>query len=347
VRIRPVDIGSDHDLERVHAVDVAANELGRPYATTWPLAEMTVTLRLPSSTRRRELFAAEDHGSLLGVGELELPLTDNPHLADVHVYVHPDHRRAGVGTALAAHLRDIADAAGRRLATTWLPGRQLWDGADPAAEEPAGERFARRCGMTLRNTNQHRVLELPVDEAVLDRLAAEAAPHHEGYRIVGFAGVCPDEYVAAYCALKAAMLSEAPMGDLEIDPEVWDEARLREEEAELDGMQRTRLSVFALTPDGEVAGFNELLHSVHDPGNAYNWDTLVVPEHRGHRLGLALKVANLRRFQPDFPDARRVHTHNAAQNGPMIAVNDRLGYFAVEEVGEWQGDVNGLPGAGT
>ena len=79
------------------------------------------------------------------------------------------------------------------------------------------------------------MLELPVDEAFLDRLAAEAAPHHQGYRIVGFAGACPDEYVAAYCALKAAMLTEAPMGDLEMDPEVWDEARLREEEAELDG----------------------------------------------------------------------------------------------------------------
>ena len=43
-----------------------------------------------------------------------------------------------------------------------------------------------------------------------------------------------------------------------------------------------------------MAGFNELLHAAHDPGNACNWDTLVVPAHRGHRLGMALKVANLR-----------------------------------------------------
>ena len=42
-----------------------------------------------------------------------------------------------------------------------------------------------------------------------------------------------------------------------------------------------------------------------------------------------------------------MHTHNAAQNGPMIAVNDTLGFFAVEEVGEWQGDVAGLAGVAT
>ena len=135
------------------------------------------------------------------------------------------------------------------------------------------------------------------------------------------------------------MVSEAPMGDVEMDPEVWDESRLREEEAELAGMRRTRLSTFALAPDGEVAGFNELLHAAHDVANAYNWDTLVLPAHRGHRLGMALKVDNLRRFQRAFPDARRVHTQNAAQNGPMIAVNDAVGFVPVEQIGEWQGPV--------
>jgi GNAT superfamily N-acetyltransferase len=116
-----------------------------------------------------------------------------------------------------------------------------------------------------------------------------------------------------------------------------------EEEADLAGMRRTRFSAFAVAADGRVAGFNELLHAAHDIGNAYNWDTLVLPAHRGHRLGMGLKVANLRRFQPAFPDARRVHTHNAAQNAPMIAVNDAVGFVPVEQVGEWQGPVSDLP----
>ncbi len=39
-----------------------------------------------------------------------------------------------------------------------------------------------------------------------------------------------------------------------------------------------------------------------------------------------------------------MHTHNAVQNGPMVAVNDALGFVPVEQVGEWQGDVTKLPG---
>ena len=245
MHIRPVDIGSDDDLAEVHAVDIAANNHGRPYATSWQLAEMKATLRTPSSTRQRELVAAERGGHVVGLGEFELPLTDNTHLAEIYVAVHPAQRQQGVGNALVAHLRAKAEAAGRRLASAWVPGRQLWNGAhlgdeDTGGARLAGEQFARRCGMTLRNTNVHRVLEMPVDETFLDRLAADSAAHHQGYRVVGFTGNCPDEHVEAYCRLKSAMITEAPMGDLEMDPEVWDETRLREEEAELVAMGRTR-----------------------------------------------------------------------------------------------------------
>jgi GNAT superfamily N-acetyltransferase len=342
VRIRPVDVGSDDELARFHAVDTAAHRVGRPYATVWTLPEFTVTVRSMSHTVRQLLVVAEEEDAhVVGAGLLELPLSDNTHLAELRVSVHPDHRRRGVGTALAASLRAEAEAAGRRLASAWIPGRQLWPGAP--ADEPGADRFAQRCGLTLRNTDVHRVLELPVDPAFLDRLAAAAAPHHRDYEISVFTGPCPDEYVDAYCRLKAAMVTEAPMGDVEMEPGKWDESRLREEEADLAGMRRTRFSAFAVAADGRVAGFNELLHAAHDIGNAYNWDTLVLPAHRGHRLGMGLKVANLRRFQPAFPDARRVHTHNAAQNAPMIAVNDAVGFVPVEQVGEWQGPVSDLP----
>lgn len=343
MHIRPLDIDSDVDLARAHAADAAAKAPGRPYATTWSLPELTATLRTPQSTQARELVVAEHAGRTIGLGDLGLPLTDNLHLATMNVTVHPDHRRRGVGTALLGRLRAGAEAAGRRLATAWVPGQQLAPDGAPLGAPPGSSAFAARCGLTERNTDVHRVLTLPVNPADLDRLAGRAAAYHHGYRLVAFTGACPAEHVDAYCRLKAAMITEAPMGDLEMDPEVWDEPRPREEEAELEAMQRTRMSAFALAPDGEVAGFNELLHAAHDVGNAFNWDTLVVRAHRGHRLGMALKVANLRRFQAAFPDVRRLHTHNAVQNRPMVAVNDALGFFPVERVGEWQGDVACLP----
>lgn len=343
MRIRPVDVSSDDDIARFHTVDVAASRHGRRYATCRPLAELRAAFRARSTSMRRVLLAADDDNRFVGAARIELPLMDNAALGEVDLMVHPETRRLGVGTALAARVRTELERAGRSLVSAWVPGDQLRPDGTCSSSADLGGGFARRWGLTLRNTDVHRVLELPVDESDLDRLATAAAASHAGYRIVAFTGACPDEYVDAYCRLKTAMIIEAPMGEVEMEPERWDEARLREEEAELADMRRTRFSAFALTPAGEVAGFNELLHAAHDVGNAYNWDTLVVPAHRGHRLGMALKVANLRRLQAACPDARRVHTHNAAQNAPMVAVNDAVGFFPVEKVGEWQGATAALP----
>lgn len=342
MQIRPVDLGSDDDLSRAHAVYAVANAYGRRQPSTWTYPEMVATLRSESASFRRTYYVAEQQGTVLGVGDMELPLLDNLHLADMSVYVHPDHRRHGIGSALAARMAADARGDGRRLATSWIPGEQLAEDGSATAAEVPGDAFASRLGMSLANSDVHRVLALPVGAERLRELAEGAAPHHTDYRLVGYVGACPEEHAAAYCALKAAMVVEAPMGDLEIEPERWDEERLREEEVEIERMGRTRFSTLALAPDGSVAGFNELLHSRHDRGNVYNWDTLVVPAHRGHRLGMALKVENLRRFQEAYDDGRCVHTHNAAQNAHMVAVNDAIGFRPVERVGEWQGPLDGF-----
>ena len=76
-----------------------------------------------------------------------------------------------------------------------------------------------------------------------------------------------------------------------------------------------------------------------DPGKVFQDDTLVLPRHRGHRLGLALKVANLRAVQRAHPDRRVLHTWNAEENGPMVAVNNAMGFRPVERLGEYQRDL--------
>ena len=55
--------------------------------------------------------------------------------------------------------------------------------------------------------------------------------------------------------------------------------------------------------------------------------TVVHPEHRGHRLGLAVKLANLEALAGSRArDVRLIVTGNAAVNAPMIAVNDMMGF---------------------
>ena len=72
------------------------------------------------------------------------------------------------------------------------------------------------------------------------------------------------------------------------------------------------------------------------PESLIQQDTLVAEEHRGHRLGLLVKAANLRRAQEKWPRARSVLTWNASENQHMLAINTALGFRPAGYEGEWQ-----------
>jgi hypothetical protein len=202
-----------------------------------------------------------------------------------------------------------------------------------------GERLATAFGMRLGLLDVQRRLALPVPQQRIDRLLAQAADHHRDYGFLSWRDRCPDELVDAYCALKASMNTQAPTGDLKVEDEHWDEGRLREEEQEMLDSGRTRHVWVAVAPDGALAGHNELVVPAHDPDVVFQWDTLVRVEHRGHRLGLALKVRNLDDVQTTHPGRTDVRTFNALTNTHMIAVNEAIGFVPVEYMGEWQGPV--------
>jgi hypothetical protein len=95
--------------------------------------------------------------------------------------------------------------------------------------------------------------------------------------------------------------------------------------------------VAAVAPDGTLAGYTELvLGATMVRRGAMQSGTLVLPAHRGHRLGLAAKVANLRQLLAFDSSPRLLHTYNAGVNAPMLAVNAQLGFRAVEVEEEWQ-----------
>lgn len=175
-----------------------------------------------------------------------------------------------------------------------------------------------------------------MDAGLLERLAAEAAPHHAAYTLESFEGPVPEEDVLAVAQLDAALSTEAPTGDLAIEAQTPDVASLRGREAIMAECGRRKYTTLARHESGELAGYTDLVSSEHSPGRVYQWGTLVSPAHRGHRLGLALKVANLLLLQGKLPDTRRVTTYNAEVNSHMIGVNERLGFRPVERLGEFQ-----------
>ena len=125
-------------------------------------------------------------------------------------------------------------------------------------------------------------------------------------------------------------MSEAPTGDADVEDENWTPERLRAKEERAATAGRRDVRTFALTRDGEVAAMTELFVNVSMPHRGFQSGTLVVPAHRGHRLGLAVKVANQRALVDRFPELEWIITGNADVNAHMNAINDRLGFRVVE-----------------
>jgi GNAT superfamily N-acetyltransferase len=342
VRIVPVDPHDDSMLKSLHTVLAESDGHERAYSLTYTMHELTVTYRATPTASVDDAWLALQGDAAVGALEVNRPLLDNLGLLNASVSVVPDARRRGIGTRLAQRAFALAREHGRSTLSCWIAGAPTDPAGRALSSRPRpGEAFATSFGLTNRLTDLHRVLDLPVPSERLSGLAASVAHHHAGYRLAQWVGPCPEEYVDSYCRLRSSIVSEAPRGELELEDEVYDEKRLRTEEHELEQMRRTAYTTAAVSPDGELVAHTMVVVAGTDPGRAYQWDTLVLPEHRGHRLGLALKVANLARMQSEHPDRTELHTFNAEDNPPMSAVNDTLGFRAVERMGEWQGPVPG------
>jgi len=295
-----------------HEVMERAVRADRPHALTTTLAAFEVTATSPSSHYARTWLRAVVDGDVVGVAELELPLTENTELAWGEVHVLPDCRRRGIGRGLWEALVLRARAAGR----TRIGGEVSVD-VDVAG--PAYE-FARAVGAVERHREDHLLADLPVP----------GIPVNQAYEVVLWRGRCPDEHRAAYLAMRNQMNADVPTGELDLEPEVLDDARLSASEERLTQTYDVRVAAARRRSDGVFGGYS-LLFVPH--GTDYGWqdDTLVMPRHRGHRLGAALKAANY----ADLPaEVTHVHTWTAPDNTAMHRTNTALGFRVVERMYE-------------
>ncbi|MEO9325722.1 GNAT family N-acetyltransferase [Nocardioides sp. C4-1] len=334
--VRVLDVFDDDLLARWHAVYAGAREdaVGVEEAQVFDLPETTVQWREPTSDRARTALVGFVDDEVVAAGVVSLPLLDNLSAGYVEVAVAPAHQRRGHGSTMLAACEERATRAGRTILDSegWWRYEHGTSGLD--AGGAACVRFAERHGYRLGLSDVQRWLDVPVDDALLDRLAASAAPHHEAYELRSWVGPVADDLAPSWAELDGSLMTEAPVGDIEREAMAADVARMREEEASIAKQDRWTYHSVALA-DGVVVAYTLIVQG-NRSRTAYQWGTLVHRDHRGHRLGLALKVANQRLLQRERPDATRVATWNAEVNDHMIAVNDALGYRPVSRMGEFQ-----------
>jgi len=123
---------------------------------------------------------------------------------------------------------------------------------------------------------------------------------------------------------------------------VWDEAQVRASDLML---TRARYRVYSVAARADAAGRLAALSMVFIDPVYPEWGfqglTVVSRAHRGHRLGMLIKVAMLEWLAGREPQLRQIVTGNADSNKHMIAINDVIDHWP-----SWELDVSQVLPAG-
>jgi len=338
MRIERFDAGTDRDVVRAcHEMHVAAAPVDVPGEPPMSDRVFAGWLKQSWTGDRPETWLARDAaGAPCGWYALTLPERENTHLAYFDPLVGLVHRRRGIGTALVRHAAERAHEEGRVILV-----------AD-ATLGSAGEGFSRALGARAGMPEASRVLHVrAIADGHLARLRARAQAAAHGYSLLSWEGPAPERYTGQVAALNQDG-EDAPLEDGH-ERKRWDAARVHEAEQRFADQGLRHYSVAARHDrTGELVALTDLEVDPQAPDWGYQGLTVVARAHRGHRLGLLVKVAMLELLADHEPCLERIVTGNADVNEHMIAINNELGYQVLDHWLSWElavADVLALPAA--
>lgn len=300
----------------------------------------------PSSEQIRHAWGIFRYARQIGRMTVDIPLEDGSHGAFWLIELLREHWGQGIGSAAYALVEQTAREHGRTVLQSW--------GAHPDESEDVGRvpaptghgsipkdhvaRFYLRHGYALEQVERESALDLAASIDTVARLRAAAERAAAGYRIVQWTAPTPPEYTVGYAWMKSRMSTDTPMGALEFDEEAWDAERVALHDARvLDGGRTMLVTAAQHVETGDLVAFNELVIGADPHRASQQEDTLVLKEHRGHRLGQLVKCAGLETWRARIaPQSPRVITYNAEENRPMLDINEAIGFVPVAYNGAWQ-----------
>ncbi len=299
----------------------------------------------------KRILVARLDGQIVGRGVFEWPVEaeEGVRIAWISAEVLSSFRGRGIGTALVDRLEEMARADNRMTWQTYLmhtnpPEAAGTDrlasptGFGSVAMSDPGVRFLQRRGYRLEQIERISFLDLPIDPGELARHRGEAErAAGTDYRIVRWQGRTPERWIADLVTLRTRMSTDMPSAGMDVVEEAWTADRIAKHEAGDEAGGREILTVAAEhVPTGTLAGFSQLSIPSDRSRPVSQEDTLVLSEHRGHRLGMLLKIANIQHLAEVNPSSPLISAFNAEENRHMLDVNEAVGFRAVGVEGAWK-----------
>jgi GNAT superfamily N-acetyltransferase len=308
-------------------------------------AAEALPLLLDQENQPTRLFVARDGERMVGMARYEIEPGEDPKTAWLMVDVLPGVRGRGVGRALSEKLQGVARADGIRKAIVYAVSPY---GAGDRLVAPTGfgsvpkgnpeVRFLLASGYRLEQVVRGSRLALPLD--VSDRLAENIRTTGQEFALHAWVDRTPERWREEMAAMRQLMSTEEPDAGLEEPEDVWTVERLVANEERLADSPRTLVTAAVEhVPTGTIAGFTTLSVPRELDRTISQEDTLVRREHRGHRLGMLLKLANLAEVQRLHPGHPAVITFNAEENRHMLDVNESVGFVPIGYEGAWRRDL--------
>ncbi|MEU1970662.1 GNAT family N-acetyltransferase [Microbacterium sp. NPDC019599] len=341
----PASIESADAADFITMVDVR-NRIYREIAGhddhSMPADEMIPVYR-PDEYELRLLWLIVRDGEPVGRIGVDIPFEEGSKAAYWLVELLESAQGQGIGSVAYALVEDTAREHGRTVLQSWAQHSAEGDrvivpptgfGALPD-DRPA--RFYRANGYGLEQVVRSSAFDLQGSFDDVERLLAEAEAASTGYRVVQWTLPTSAEHADGYAWMKSRMSTDAPAAGLEFDEEVWDAARVAVHDASYTDVGRHLLVTAAQHIEtGELCAFNELVIGKDRTAASHQEDTLVLKEHRGHKLGTLVKCRGLLSWREIAPESPRIITYNAEENRPMLDINEAIGFVPIAYEGAWK-----------
>ena len=319
-----------HLFRRARHAQSGADE--PPPSDTW----FEALERQPSAFGHNVHWVARTEGRIVGIVGAFLPNPDQPDIQAAlhHLYadgfVLKEWRRRGIGRRLLTEIHGLMTAHGKSVLTL-------------SSEDADGHAFLRAIGADerLRSVDSRLALDT-VDRAMVEDWHEAMHRAVSGLTETIHAGEVPDTEFEAILPLHNALLPDLPRDRLDQPLVPVTMAMALEWKSQLHFQKIAHHMVVLRDADGSVIGFSDIVRHPDVPDRVYQVITGLRRDRRGLGVGKGLKAALLRHIRSALPSVRLMVTRNAATNGPMLAINRRLGYTEHKVLGTYQIGVEAL-----